>query len=342
MSFPELYLSKPGISHPVTRVANAEIIARVRARYRGSDASWPRLRSAIEHVFRLSNTEGRYLEEDSEARVAHYSAEAARRCLELNGVSVDDVDVVVSGGIARQYFEPATAMEVAALLGIKRTHAFDVAAACVGHLEALQVAAGALMLHPTYRTALVCTAELSGQFLSYDIQSVKELYLKAAGLTVGNGAACFLLRRTPWLNGGVRLRSFETYSVPKHWHLCQAPVDAPFVSSSTEMMRLGKLIPSWLSQVIATAGWKPQDVAHFVFHQPNETMVRRIIEGIGADPDNGVYSHHIYGNTASASVGMALDHLLKERVVRPGDKFVLGSAAAGFSVVAALGEWSVA
>src|SRR5690606_5922844 len=97
----------------------------------------------------------------------------------------------------------ATAMEIAELLGVKRTHALDVTAACVGHIEALGAAAGYLALHPRYRTALVCTSELVGNYLSYDIQSVKELYVKSAGLTVGNGAACFLLRRTPWVGGGL-------------------------------------------------------------------------------------------------------------------------------------------
>ncbi len=142
--------------------------------------------------------------------------------------------------------------------------------------------------------------------------------MKSAGLTVGNGAACFLLRRTPWPNGGIRLRSFETYTAPKHWNLCQAPIDGTFVSSSVELMRLGKLIPPWLREILAAVGWTPQDVDHFVFHQPNEVMVRRIIEDTGADPSKGVYSHPIYGNTASASVGMAFDHLLRERAVRPG------------------------
>jgi hypothetical protein len=32
--------------------------------------------------------------------------------------------------------------------------------------------------------------------------------------------------------------------------------------------------------------------------------------------------------------------LLQERKVRPGDKLVLGSAAAGYSMVMATGEWT--
>jgi 3-oxoacyl-[acyl-carrier-protein] synthase-3 len=68
--------------------------------------------------------------------------------------------------------------------------------------------------------------------------------------------------------------------------------------------------------------------------------VRRILEDIGADAERGVYTHHLYGNTASASVGVTYARLLEERDVKRGDKLVLGSAAAGFSVVIATGEWT--
>lgn len=340
MSFPDLYLSKPGISHPKRRVSNEEVIGRVRALYRGAESDWPTLQSAMEHIFGLCRSEYRFLEENENARVAQYSAEAARACLEINGASIDEVDLIISGGIARQYFEPATAMEVAELLGVRHTHALDVTAACVGHIEALGAAAGYLALHPRYRTALVCTSELVGHYLSYDIQSVKELYMKSAGLTVGNGAACFLLRRTPWPGGGLKLNAIETYSAPKHWHLCQAPIDGTFVSSSVELMRLGKLIPPWLRETMARIGWRSEQVDHFVFHQPSEVMVRKIVEDTGGDPQRAVYSHRVYGNTASASTGMAFHHLLQQKQVRVGDKFIVGSAAAGFSVVAAFGEWT--
>lgn len=340
MSLPPFYLSKPGVSFPATRVDNAEILARVRREYRGAESDWPTLESAIQHVFGLCRTDVRYLEPDESARVADYAVAAARQCLETNQTSLDEVDLVISGGIARQYFEPATAMEVAAKLDLERTHAFDVTAACVGHLEAVQTAAAYLSLHPSYRTALVCTSELSSHFLSYDIQSVRDLYLKSAGLTIGNAAAAVLLRRTPWPHGGIELRGISTHAVPDHWHLCQVPIEGTLISSSVELMRLGKLIPPLLKTNLAAAGWRPEEIDHFVFHQPSESIVRKVIEDIGADPERGIYTHHLYGNTASASIGVTYQRLLEERAVKPGDKIVLGSAAAGFAVVIATGVWT--
>lgn len=339
MRLSELYLSKPGVSFPEPKVDNAEILRRVRQRYRGAEGDWPKLASAIEHVWGICRTRTRHLADADERCVADYAVKATQHCLAVNETTLDEVDLVICGGIARQYFEPATAMEVAAKLGLKRTHAFDVTAACVGHLEAVQTAAAYLHLHPEYRTALICTAELSGHFLDYDIQTLRDLRTKSAGLTVGNAAGCFLLRRTPWPGGGIRLLGIDTHTVPDHWHLCQVPVDGTLVSSSVELMRLGKLIPPIVRQRFDKVGWHPQEVDHYVFHQPSEPMVRQIIRDSGADPERGIYTHSEYGNTASASVAVTYDQLLKERKVKPGDKIALGSAAAGFSVVVATGEW---
>src|SRR3954466_11082557 len=341
VSFPKLHLSKPGIQLPATRVDNAEIIRRVRARFRGTDDQFASVASAIEHVFGLCKTRDRYLETDERPGiVADYAVAAARRCLEVNKVSIDEGDLVIGGSIARQYFEPATAMEVAAKLGLKRTHAFDVTAACVGHLEAIQTAAGYLALHDDYRTALVFTSELSGWFLSYDIQNVRDLQMKTAGLTIGNAAACMLVRRKPFPNGGIKFQAINTFTAPDHWHLCQVPIDGTLVSSSVELMRLGKYIPPWVKERLGALGMQPSDIHHYIFHQPSEIMVRKILTDIGVDPDRGVYTHALYGNTASASIGVTYNQLLSERRVNVGDKIVLGSAAAGYSMVMLTGEWT--
>jgi len=340
VSLPTLYLSKPGVSFPGTRVDNAETIRRVRAQFKGTDTEFASVESAIEHIFSLCKTNERYLEAGESGGVADYAVLAAKKCLEVNEASLDEVDLVICGGIAREYFEPATAMEVAAKLGLKKTHAFDVTSACVGHLEAIQTAAAYLGLHDDYRTALVCTSELSRHFLSYDIQSVRDLRMKSANLTVGNAAACVLLRRAPFPEGGIRLIALDTITVPDHWNLCQVPVNGTLFSSSVELMRLGKLIPPWIKERLAALGMKPADIHHYVFHQPSEIMVRKILEDTGIDPAKGVYTHALYGNTASASVGVTYEQLLKERTVHLGDKIVLGSAASGFAIVMVTGEWT--
>jgi 3-oxoacyl-[acyl-carrier-protein] synthase-3 len=118
------------------------------------------------------------------------------------------------------------------------------------------------------------------------------------------------------------------------------PIDGTLVSSSVELMRLGKYIPPWVKERLGLLGMKPDDIHHYIFHQPSEVMVRKILTDSGVDPDRGVYTHALYGNTASASIGVTYRQLLKERRVNTGDKLVLGSAAAGYSMVMLTGEWT--
>jgi 3-oxoacyl-[acyl-carrier-protein] synthase III len=338
--FPDLFLSRPGVAFPDQLVDNAGVIGRVRRNFRGSPADWAVVESSIEKLFALCNSKERYLEDDLNARVAEYAARAARAALTENGSSFSDVDLLIHGGIPRQYFEPATAMEIATRLGITPGHALDVTAACVGHIEALHTAVAQMAIHPEYRAALITTAELTYDYVDYDIQEPHDLKNKAAGLTLGNAAAAFLLRRRPWPQGGIRLLGVEAYSAPAHWELCTAPVGGKFDSSSVELMRLGALVAPVIKRNLEKLGMVAEDIDHFVFHQPSEPMVRKILDEVGASQEKGVYTHHLFGNTASASLGVTYDHLLKTKPVREGQKIVLGSAAAGFTAAMATGVWT--
>jgi 3-oxoacyl-[acyl-carrier-protein] synthase-3 len=52
-----------------------------------------------------------------------------------------------------------------------------------------------------------------------------------------------------------------------------------------------------------------------------------------------VHTHSLFGNTASTSWALALDYRLRNGTVQPGDKIVVASAAAGFTIVAAAAVW---
>jgi len=288
----------------------------------------------------MCNTQVRYLDLDPEVRVAPYAADASRACLENNRVSSEDVDLVVFAGVARNYFEPATAMEVAHLLGINPLHAFDVTTACVGHLAAIQIASLYLNMYPQCRTALICTSEVTAEFLDFDIQSTEELYLKSTGLTIGSAACAVLVSKQPWEQGCVKLTASDTYSIPEHWHLCQVPIRGTFFSDAKEVMQLHKYIIPRLRYFLNELSWSADEVDHVVFHQPSETYTKKVISGMGVDASRGIYTHHLYGNNVSATVGVVYDHLLKERELNPGDKIMFGSAASGFTMVTLAGEWN--
>jgi 3-oxoacyl-[acyl-carrier-protein] synthase III len=339
MILPRLYLSRPATVLPDAGLDNEDVLLRVRESFRGTTAEWQPIEQIIRYVFDRCNSKMRYLELDATLSPGEFASRAATVCLQENGVAATDIDLLVYGGVARDAFEPATAAEVAGRLGAKPLHALDVTCACAGLIEALHVVAGYFALHDELRTALICAGEITRDRVSYDIQSVEDAVVDVAGLTLGNAAAAFLVTREQLPSGGARLVGFTHKTLSEHWALCRAPVDGHFMSQSTELFALAVHAAPEVRRLLAEAGWSPEDVQHYALHQPSEVVLERIFTDLGARPQACVHTHALFGNTASTAWALALDYRLKHSTMQAGDKIVIGSAAAGFTMVTAAAVW---
>jgi 3-oxoacyl-[acyl-carrier-protein] synthase-3 len=339
MMLPRLHLSRPATVTPDVALDNDAVLSGVRESFRGSASEWEPIEQGIRYIFDRCNTQVRYVDPDPAVTPGEFASRAVTACLWENGVEASEIDLLVYGGIAREAFEPATAAEVSGRIGAKPLHAIDVTCACAGLIEALHVVAGYFAVHDELRTAVVCAGELTRDRISYDIQSPEDLAVRGAGLTLGNAAAAFLVTREPLPGGSARLVGFRHETRPEHYAICTAPVDGHFTSHSKELFELAVHVPPEVRRLVEAAGWSPRDVDHYLFHQPSDAVLQRVLTEIGARPEASVYTHSVFGNTASTSWALALDHRLKHGNVEGGDKLVFVSAAAGFTTVCAAAEW---
>jgi 3-oxoacyl-[acyl-carrier-protein] synthase III len=338
-TLPSLYVSRPATVIPDEALDNEVMLARVRESFRGSASEWDPIEQSIRYAFDRCNSKMRYLDEDPALSPGEFASRAASACLRENGVAATDIDLLIYGGIARDAFEPATAAEIAGRLGAKPLHAMDVTCACAGLIEALHVAAGYFALHSDIQTALICAGELTRDRITYDMQSLEDVAVGVAGLTLGNAAAALLISREPLPAGSARLVGLLHKTLSEHYALCRAPIDGHFTSHSKELFALAIHVPPEIRRLLADAGWSPEDVDHYAFHQPSEAVLERVLTELGARPQACVHTHSLFGNTASTSWALALDYRLKYGTVRPGDKIVVASAAAGFTIAGAAAVW---
>jgi 3-oxoacyl-[acyl-carrier-protein] synthase-3 len=76
---------------------------------------------------------------------------------------------------------------------------------------------------------------------------------------------------------------------------------------------------------------QPADIRHFVFHQANGRILSAVAKRLQIPRDRLVLTLDRYGNTSSASLPMALDHLFRSGRVRPGDLIFLGAFGGGLN-----------
>jgi 3-oxoacyl-[acyl-carrier-protein] synthase-3 len=284
MMLPHLHFSRPAIVLPDTALDNDAVLSRVRESFRGPASQWDPIEQGIRYVFDRCNTKVRYLEPDQTLSPGEFASRAASACLRENGVAASEIDLLVYGGIARAAFEPATAAEVAGRLGATPLHAVDVTCACAGLVEALHVVAGYFALHDELQTALVCAGELTRDRISYDIQSLDDVAIRAAGLTLGNAAAALLVSRQSLPAGSARLVGIRHKTLSEHYALCTAPFDGYFTSHSKELFALAVHVPPEVRNLVRDAGWSPQEVDHYAFHQPSEAILQRVFTELDAKP----------------------------------------------------------
>ncbi len=158
------------------------------------------------------------------------ATKAAVKSIEKSGISPQDIEMLIYGGVCRDNFEPATAFAVADNLGLKSdAQIFDVSNACVGVLTGIVQIANAIELGQI-EAGMVVSCESARQIIESTINNINskmdiDYYKKAvATLTGGAGAVAVLLtsesfqsrsERRHKLTGGV------IKCAPKHHELCK-------------------------------------------------------------------------------------------------------------------------
>lgn len=340
MNFPAVYLSVPSARLPSRAYRNEDLLERVRGNFRGEPGEWRRVESRIRSLWRICGTDVRYIDELTPSPLAGHAAAVATECLAANGLGAADLDVMLYGSIAREYFEPATAAEVAARIGAERALPIDVTSACAGSVLAVQSFIGRAAFDPDVRLGLVTTATYTfptGQ-IRYDLQNVADIDLYGAGLTLGHAATAMALSTTPLPNSG-RIVGALAEGLPAHHGLCRAPVNGYFMSQGAEIFALSRHVPAHVRRMLARVGWTPGDVDLFVSHQPSNHVLANIARQLEVPTERIPALHGLYGNTADSAVPLALWHLQREGRLFPGAKLVLSTAASGFVMASLAVEW---
>jgi 3-oxoacyl-[acyl-carrier-protein] synthase-3 len=339
MSLPELWVSPPKVWFPSTVLTNEDILGRVRAAFTGDEAERIKLERRIRSLWRACQTDRRAWS-DQALSVAPTGAIPAQALLDAHGLTGEDLDLVTFASFAREYYEPATAAELAAAIGAPRALAYDTMMACAGTILSIQQIAGHAAITPRFRRALISTATISHPgHVTYALQQAADVDMLGAGLTLGHAASALMVSRERPVGGGGRVVATLAEGLSEHHALCRAPVHGHFVSDGVAMFALAYQLPDHWRRVMAPVGWDISDVDLFVAHQPSDTLLRGVARVCKVPNERVAMVHHAIGNCAESSVPAALDRMLAEGRLKPGMKVVLSAAASGFAMATVLVEW---
>ena len=282
--------------------------------------------------------ERRYVEDNRVSSDMAY--EASKIALEKAGVTPNDIDVLIFASASHDVAEPATANILQDKLKATKAHVMDVKNACNSFLNGVDVM-DSFMQTGRCRIGLVAAGEVLSKFVNWDIESMEELGVGFSAFTLGDGGGAVVFKAEADQGRGIRKTRFS--SDGSAWELAVIkgggtlyPFDLSqlyFVSHSAGINKLAlRHIPPTVLSMIKETGWKPEEVELVVPHQVTRSITERIMRIIGIPLEKAMYTVTKYGNTAAASIPIALVEALEEGRAKPGSKIMLVGGASGFSV----------
>lgn len=265
---------------------------------------------------------------------------AARRALETAGVEARAIEVLIFASASHDIAEPATANLVQDKLGCVEASVFDVKNACNSFLNALDIAHAFIQTGRATRI-LVASGEVLSPTIDWSLQCAEDLKTKFAALTLGDGGgACIVEARPDEPERGLRPGRF--LSDGRHWELSTVlaggtmmPGDFTrrfFECRSSELQLLAaEHLPGLIVKVLEDVGWSPSEVDLAVPHQVSLSIIETICERVGMDPAQCQVTLTHSGNTAAASIPIALSIAVEQGRLMPGAKVLLVGGAAGFT-----------
>lgn len=261
------------------------------------------------------------------------AVEAAARALRSAGLT--GVDALVLATTTPDRPCPATAPVVAARLGLAGVPAFDVAAVCSGFLYAAATAAG-LISTGVAGTVLVVGAEAFSTILDPADRSTAVIFGDGAGAvvlragTAGEpgafgafdlGADGALADVITVRAGGSRQRSTgpEFPAADAYFSMRGRDVFGPAVHRMAGSARA----------VLAAAGWRVEDLDWLVGHQANLRILHATAEQLDLPAERVAVHLDVAGNTAAASIPLALHHAAGTGRLTAGHKVALTAFGGG-------------
>ncbi|MGR3867417.1 beta-ketoacyl-ACP synthase III [Streptomyces graminifolii] len=309
-----------GTSLPPDRITNEHL---VREGLETSDA-WIRSRTGIESRHRVRPG----------IATGDLAVAAGRGALESAGAH--DAGLLILATTTPDRRCPATAPEVAARLGMTGTPAFDLAAVCSGFVYGAAVAS-AVLTAGAYDSVLLVAAET--------YSTIVDPHDRGTAVIFGDGAgAAYLTRGHPADPGA--LVHFDLGSDGTGSDLITIPAggsSSPCTEASPRQERYFRMrgrevyaravrqMAASSRAVLDRAGWSTDSVAAFVAHQANQRILDSVADRLGIPPDRCHGNLRDVGNTAAASLPLALADTAARDAVRPGARTLLTAFGGGLT-----------
>ena len=258
--------------------------------------------------------------------------EAAKRALEMAGISADEIGLIIVATTSATHAFPSAACQVQNMLGVKGCPAFDVAAACAGFTYALSIA-DQYVKSGAVKNALVIGSDVLARTCDPEDRGTIIIFGDGAGAVVlGASEEPGIISTHLHADGsyGELLTLPNANRVhPENPIFLTMAGNEVFKVAVTELSRI-------VDETLEANNLQRSELNWLVPHQANLRIISATAKKLGMSLDNVVVTLDRHGNTSAASVPCALDEAVRDGRIQRGQLILLEAFGGGFTCGSAL------
>jgi len=272
------------------------------------------------------------------------AARAGASALAASGVDPADIDLLISTSVCKHNLEPSVACSVHDRLGLPATCVnYDLGNACVGFVNAMDVAAAAIETGRA-RHVLIVDGEGSRQIQENTISRLLEpdatkadVFDNFASLTLGSGAAAMVLgavrsdEHHPVYEGSI------TRAATAHNQLCVGSLDR-MRTDTAGLLVAGLALAQETALAAEAAGLGGRnDYDMYVLHQVSSVHTSELCKLVGIDEAKVPLTYPRFGNIGPAAIPYTL--AMHQHALAAGDRVLLCGIGSGLNCSLAEVAW---
>ncbi|MDH5581632.1 MAG: 3-oxoacyl-ACP synthase III [Bdellovibrionales bacterium] len=268
-------------------------------------------------------------------RPSDLSTNAANILLEENSIDPQEIDLVIHCSVCRDFLEPATASVIHSNLNLRKDCLmFDLSNACLGVLNAVIIASN-MIESGLIKKALLVSGENSGPLLWDTINHLKKdqtltrktIKKYLANFTIGSAGSAWLLSHKEQGDGHQIMGGAQLTDSTAN-HLCQGGGNTNSLmmeTDATKLLEVGlKLAKETWHLMLKNLNQSAFHFDYFVPHQVGRAHEQGLSQALEIDQKKIISTFPFMGNTGSAAVPTAFDHLIRSKEISGKQVALLG------------------
>ncbi len=262
---------------------------------------------------------------------------AAKAAIESSGIDSQEIDMIIVCTTSPDKSFPSVAVNVQAKLNLSGVPAFDLQAVCAGFVYGLVVADN--FIKTGYiKTALVIGADSMSKLVDWSDRGTCVLF--------GDGAGAVILKaHQPNEHQGIIASQIHADGAYESILMTDGGVASTQTAGFATMVgkEVFKHAVEKMSDVVESvlnkSGYTQDDINWLIPHQANARILSAVAKKLDFPMEKVAVTLDMQANTSAATIPLAIDHYVKEGMIKGGDLIMTTALGAGLTWGGCLFRW---